>query len=70
AYYCEYHGTKNGQGMYGKLIVTASAAQPADVAAALPRTGGREFAMLGVLLALVLGGAGVALRRRGQSRAP
>jgi LPXTG-motif cell wall-anchored protein len=64
AYYCDYHGTRAGQGMFGKIIVTAAADQPA-APAALPRTGGREaLPWLVLLAALLAGGLGLALRLR------
>jgi plastocyanin len=65
AYYCEYHGTANGQGMYGKVVVTAAEAAPAP--AALPRTGGADLLPLAALLAGLLavgGGAALWWRRR------
>jgi plastocyanin len=72
AYYCEYHGSKDGQGMFGKVIVTAAAAAPAgaaDAQAPLPRTGGADLALPGALLAaLAVAGAGIALRWRGRVR--
>ena len=65
AYYCEYHGTKNGQGMFGKVIVTAATAQPSQSAAALPRTGGDTVVVMAMLLAALLAiGAGLMLLRR------
>jgi plastocyanin len=69
AYYCEYHGTKDGQGMFGKVIVTAAAVDQAG-AAALPRTGGASPVLPAiVLVALLVVASGVALLWRGRSRA-
>jgi len=72
AYYCEYHGSKGGQGMFGKVIVAAASPDTAGAAAvqtALPRTGGADLALPGALLAaLIATGAGIALRWRGRTR--
>ena len=59
AYFCEYHGSKDGSGMFARVIVTE--AQPA----ALPKTGGADPAWLGaILIALLAASAGLALRWR------
>jgi plastocyanin len=62
-YYCEYHGTAGGQGMYGKVVVTAVEVAPA----ALPNTAEASWlplaALLAALLAVAAGGAALWWRR-------
>jgi plastocyanin len=62
-YYCEYHGTKGGEGMAARIVVAAAPlAEPAPLAP-LPRTGGADVAPFGALVAALLAAAfGLALR--------
>jgi len=62
-YYCEYHGTKGGEGMAARIVVTAASLAEPAAPAPLPRTGGADIAPLGALVAALLAAAlGLALR--------